>query len=101
FKANTQEELDKIKSLEVEIMEKAINAYNTITVSPEFKELERLRSIARHNEASSLRNAKEEGKTEGKTEERVEIAKNALQMNLPIETIAKLTGLTSKEIKEL
>ena len=82
-------------------------------VSPEFKELERLRSIARHNETSALRHAKEEGKTEGKiegiiegkiegkTEERVEIAKNALQMNLPIETISKLTGLTSKEIKEL
>ena len=105
FKANTQEELDKIKSLEVEIMEKAIKAYNTITVSPEFKELERLRSIARHNETSALRHAKIEGiiegKIEGKTEERVEIAKNALQMNLPIETISKLTGLTSKEIKEL
>ena len=86
-------------------MEKAIKAYNTITVSPEFKELERLRSIARHNETSALRHAKIEGiiegKIEGKTEERVEIAKNALQMNLPIETISKLTGLTSKEIKEL
>jgi len=60
FKANTQEELDKIKALEVPIMEQAINAYNTITVSPEFKELERLRSIARHNESSALRNAREE-----------------------------------------
>jgi len=31
FKANTQEELDKIKSLKVSIMEEAINAYNTVT----------------------------------------------------------------------
>jgi len=60
FKANTQEELDKIKATEVKVMEQAINAYNTITVSPEFRELERLRSIARHNEASALRNAKDE-----------------------------------------
>ena len=60
FKANTQEELDKINALEVPIMEQAINAYNTVTVSPEFKELERLRSIARHNETAALRNAREE-----------------------------------------
>ena len=33
--------------------------------------------------------------------ERMEIAKNALQMNLPIDTIAKLTGLTPKEIEGL
>ena len=31
--------------------EQAINAYNTITVSPEFRELERLSTIAKHNEA--------------------------------------------------
>ena len=65
FRAETQEELDKIKALEVSVMEKAINAYNTITVSPEFQELERLRSLARHNEASALRHARDEGRTEG------------------------------------
>jgi len=68
FKAETQEELDKIKSMEVSVMEQAINAYNTVTVSPEFRELERLRSIARHNEASALRFEREEGKLEGKLE---------------------------------
>ena len=60
FKANTLEELDKIKATEVKIMEQAINAYNAVTVSPEFKELERLRSIARHNEASALRHEREQ-----------------------------------------
>jgi predicted transposase/invertase (TIGR01784 family) len=93
FKAETQEELDKIKSLEVSVMEKAINAYNTITVSPEFKELERLRSLARHNEASALRNAREE--------RAIEIARNALQMNLPVESVVKLTGLSFEEVKKL
>ena len=51
-------------------MEKAINAYNTVTVSPEFRELERLRTMARHNEASALRHARDEGRNEGKLEER-------------------------------
>ena len=64
FKAETQEELDKIKALEVSVMEQAINAYNTITVSPEFKELERLRTIARHNETSALRFEREAAQNE-------------------------------------
>ena len=41
-------------------MEQAINAYNKITVTPEFRELERQRSYARHNEAAALRHAREQ-----------------------------------------
>jgi len=35
----------------------AIGAYREVVVSPEFRELERLRANARHNEASALANA--------------------------------------------
>ena len=89
FKANTQEELDKIKATEVKVMEQAINAYNKVTVSPEFKELERLRSIARHNEASALRF------------EREQIAKNLLNVDVPVEKIITATGLTREEVENL
>jgi len=60
FKAETEEELAQIKDLEVPVMEQAINAYQKITVAPEFREKERLRSLARHNEASALHEAREE-----------------------------------------
>jgi predicted transposase/invertase (TIGR01784 family) len=60
FKAETEEELSRIESLEVPVMREAINAYHSITVTPEFKEMERLRSIARHNEAAALRHARQE-----------------------------------------
>ena len=40
-------------------MAKAIKAYRHITTTPEFKEIERLRSRARHNEAAALRRAAE------------------------------------------
>ena len=40
-------------------MEQAINAYEKITVTPEFQEMERLRSRARHNEASAIFNAEQ------------------------------------------
>ena len=40
-------------------MKEAIDAYRNITASDEFKEIERLRSKARHNEASALEYARE------------------------------------------
>jgi predicted transposase/invertase (TIGR01784 family) len=46
---------------------------------------------------NSLDTAKEEGKIEGK----IEIAKEMLKNNEPIENIIKYTGLTEKEINEL
>jgi len=61
FKADTREELDELKSLEVPVMEQAINAYNTITVSPEFRNLAKMREDAYYNEAAALHNAEQKG----------------------------------------
>jgi len=57
FRAGTEEELNRIKALGVPTMEQAINAFNQITASPEFLEIERQLDKARRNEASALRNA--------------------------------------------
>jgi predicted transposase/invertase (TIGR01784 family) len=43
FKAETEEELSKIKALGVDEMEQAIGAYQSIAVSPEYREAARLR----------------------------------------------------------
>ena len=53
FKAETEEELKHIESMEVPVMNQAINAFHQITATSEFREAERLRSIARHNEAAA------------------------------------------------
>jgi hypothetical protein len=42
-------------------MSEAIAAYRHVVETEEFKELERLRSLARHNEASALGHARREG----------------------------------------
>ncbi|MCL2338155.1 MAG: Rpn family recombination-promoting nuclease/putative transposase [Firmicutes bacterium] len=60
FQAETEEELKQIEALEVPIMEKAIGAYRSITATNEFKEIERLRAKARHDEASALGHARRE-----------------------------------------
>ncbi|GHV48899.1 hypothetical protein FACS1894204_13400 [Synergistales bacterium] len=41
-------------------MEEAIGAYRSVTATDEFKEIERLRTLARHNEASALGHARRE-----------------------------------------
>ena len=74
-------------------MSEAIQAYRHITVTPEFREAERLRTKARHDEAQALFNA-ERNKA-------FIIAKNLLAMAMPIAQISTATGLTPTEIESL
>jgi len=62
FRAETEEELEKIKATEVPVMEQMIDAYNQIAASPEFLELERLRQRAREDEANALSTAEKKGR---------------------------------------
>jgi len=64
FKAETEEDLQQIEALGMPIMEQAIKAYRHISATDELKEIERLRSLARHNEAAALRCAREEAAEE-------------------------------------
>lgn len=97
FNANTEEDLKKIQAMEVPEMNQAINAYYTITASPEFREAERLREKARHDEAQALYRARREGKNE----EKIEIARKLLKRNRPIDEIVEDTGLTYEEVERL
>jgi len=103
FKAKTEEELKQIEALEVSTMKEAIKAYHSITASAEFKEIERLRSLARHNEASALDNARrkaeeaEREKWQGVVAEKDEALaeKDAVLVEKDAE-IAKLEALVEK-----
>ena len=97
FKADTEEELEKIKGMEVPVMSQAINAYYTITASSEFREKERLRAKARHDEAQALYNAERKGKQK----EKIEIAQNMKADGEQIEKIMRYTGLTKESIESL
>ena len=57
FRAKTEEDLNQLEALEVPVVKQAIRAYREVVVSPEFKELERLRFEASCNEASALEDA--------------------------------------------
>jgi predicted transposase/invertase (TIGR01784 family) len=89
FRADTEDELSKINALGVPVMKQAIDAFHSITVSPEFREIERLYAKARHDEAQALRH------------ERRIIAKNLLLKGVSLEIIIEATGLTPKEVEKL
>jgi hypothetical protein len=55
-----EEELKKIEDMGVSFMSEAIMAYRHVAASPEFREMERVRSKARHDEAQALMNARRE-----------------------------------------
>jgi len=101
FKADTAEELEKIKTLEVPEMNEAINAYQRITVSPEFRELERARSMARHDEATALYYAEQKGMEKGMEKGREEVVRNALAEGVSIELIKKISGLDEEALKHI
>jgi predicted transposase/invertase (TIGR01784 family) len=57
FKAQTEEDLNKIVEMGVPVMSEAVAAYQSVAHSNEFREVERLRERARHNEAAALGHA--------------------------------------------
>ena len=108
FKADTEEELSIIEALEVPIMSEAVNAYRRVVTSSELKEIERLRSKARHDEAQALYNAerrgREQGIEEGKAKGIEKMIILALQNNFAdeaVEAMQKEAGITDARLAEL
>jgi len=93
FKAKTEEDLAKLEALGVQEMKEAISAYRHITVTPEFKEAERLRSKARHDEAQALYSAERKGI--------FNVARNLLLDGDSIDKVVKVTGLSREEVEGL
>ena len=109
FRAETEEELEKIKGMGVPTMEQAISAYYSITASSEFREIERLREKAGHDEAQALQNAEQkgiqkgiqQGMQQGMQQGKFEIARKLIEMGLQMDQIAAATGLSQTEIENI
>jgi predicted transposase/invertase (TIGR01784 family) len=93
FNAKTEEELEELAKTEVLEMAEAIKVFHQITVTPEFRERERLYSKARHDEASALFYHAQETK--------IEIAKKMLAAGESPEKIMQYTNLTCEELENL
>lgn len=74
-------------------LEKAMDALQFLSQNPEARRLYEARQKYLHDEASMLEGARKAGI--------IEVAKNMLDLNLDIATIAKATGLSEQEIIQL
>ena len=97
FKASTEEEMKRIAEMGVPELSEAVTAYHSVTASPEFQELERMREKARHDEASALRNAR----SKAEKARSIEIAKKLLSFGDSVDKVVAVTGLTKKEVEKL
>ena len=104
FKAETEEELNEIDGLGVPELSEAVNAYHTVTTSPEYQEYERLMVKASHDEAQALYNAERRGAEA----ERVKwkkinkgITKENEKKDKEIEKVTKENEKKDKEIEAL
>ena len=87
--------------------------YYSITATPEYRELERIREKARYEEAQALYTAKKEGREEGRKEvreeekeqgrkeEKIAIVHKLLKNKFSIEEIMEYTELSYEEIEHL
>ena len=56
-----------------------------------------LREMVQIDYDSGMRKAKDEGRTE----EKIKVARNALKMNMSVDDISKLTGLSRQQIEDI
>jgi predicted transposase/invertase (TIGR01784 family) len=79
--------------------------FDIVTSDPETREIIRMRESGLRDYVSGINSARREGEARGRMEGRMEgmkeAALNALSMNIPLEQISKLTGLSSAEIASM
>ena len=80
-----------------EVIKKARVEMNYLTGEEAERRLQWLREKWEMDYNSDMGQAKREGRKEGK----IEIVKNLLKLNMPMEQIVKASGLTEKEIQEI
>ena len=60
-----------------------------------------LREMAQIDYNSGMKKARNEGEAKGRAEEKIDVARNALKMNMPVDDIIKLTGLSQQQIEDI
>lgn len=105
FRSETDEDVLKIQKMGGPVMEQMVEAYRRVSVSDEFREVERLRERARHNEAAALFNAErrgiEKGREEGREKGMLDVAKKMKDKGKSINEIAEMTDLSVDDVLRL
>ena len=90
-----------LEQTNVPIMQKAVRVIYDMSEDTRVKEIARMREKALHDEASALKNAKEEGLLEGRAEGRAEErARSLARENSAIQKMREL-GLSEEQIRAI
>ena len=89
-------DLLEMASKENKNVKKAMENYEVLTGDEEVKRLAEIRLMSKLEEKSALLTAREEGEEEGIRKGIKKVAKNLLKEKIPIEKIAKITGLSEE-----
>ncbi|MCL1863466.1 MAG: Rpn family recombination-promoting nuclease/putative transposase [Defluviitaleaceae bacterium] len=100
IKSNDGEVLDMIAERKPQ-MKKAVGFLKELSADERTRMLYEEREKARRDWVSLMGGARNEGRNEGRMGERMDIARNLINMNMPMDTIIKATGLTQEEIESL
>ena len=82
-------------------MSEAVGAYNTITASPEYQELERMRLKAGHDEAQALYNAEKRGAEAEREKWQGVVAEITISKDVELESKAAEIESKDAEIEKL
>ena len=104
FNLTTDAELEKL-AMEQPIFRRAETALKQISGDAETRELARLREGALINLATALHGAeqfgRQEGRQEGRKEQMLAFGASLLAEGMPLETVARLSGLSLEEVEKL
>ena len=84
-----------------EVLQVAGNLLMSISQNEQERAIYRSRRKFQTDMQSNLATAEDNGKQIGRAEEKIEIARNALQMKMTVADIVRLTGLTQAEVENL
>ena len=84
-----------------EVLQVAGNLLMSISQNERERAIFRSRRKFQTDMQSNLATAEDNGKQIGRAEEKIEIARNALQMEMTVADIVRLTGLTQAEVENL
>ena len=84
-----------------EVLQVAGNLLMSISKNERERAIYRSRRKFQTDRQSDLATAEDNGKQIGRAEEKIEIARNALQMKMTVADIVRLTGLTQAEVEDL
>jgi predicted transposase/invertase (TIGR01784 family) len=101
FTITTEGELDVVENVQTIGVKRAAGFIRQMNADDRIKEIARMHEKAKMAEYSAMKMSREEGMQQGAQQTTIQIARNMLSLNAPLDLIMKSTGLTETELRAL